>query len=195
MGTFSGLTDITGGLSSKLAKFLEGSEPLSLLGDIPLRVITDKDMESNVTVPTRRVEDGFNISDSVRKDPRIFHLTVVDNEKEYMRNREALQQLQESGIAVDFYFAERDFYKDVILESMTEVESNNQKNGFTYYLVLRQIQVAKLDESDVTLDSKAAKTTGGKKKRTTAKSSKATDKEVKAVNKARGRSGLKELGL
>lgn len=158
----------------------------SYIQDIPLEVISEKTRTLPMTLPTKRVENGFNISDSVRKEPMIINITVVDNSKDYMLNRERLFKLQEQGEEVQFVFSNRDTYEHMIIENIEEVETDKQKYGFTYYITLRQIQVGEIKESDVKTDNKKAKTSGGKKKRTTAKVSTPTSTEKSKVNKVVG---------
>ena len=69
----------------------------------------------------------------------------------------------------------------MIIENIEEIETDKQKYGFTYYITLRQIQVGEIKESDVKMDSKKAQTSGGKKKRTTAKVSTPTSAEKSKV--------------
>jgi len=148
---------------------------------IPLEVISEKTRTLPMTLPTKRVENDFNISDSVRKEPMIINITVVDNSKDYLLNRDKLLKLQELGEEVQFVFSNRDTYEHMIIENIEEIETDKQKYGFTYYITLRQIQVGEIKESDVKMDSKKAQTSGGKKKRTTAKVSTPTSAEKSKV--------------
>lgn len=154
----------------------------SYINDIQLEVISEKSRSISMTLPSKRVENGFNISDTVRKECMIITLTVVDNSDNYILNREELLKLQEKGEEVIFLFSERDSYEHMIIEDIEEVETKEQKYGFTYHITLRQIQVGEIKESDVKTDEKKAKTTGGKKKATTAKSSSPTSAEASKVN-------------
>lgn len=158
----------------------------SYIQDIPLEVISEKTRSLPMTLPTKRVENGFNISDSVRKEPMIINITVVDNSKDYLLNRGKLLKLQELGEEVQFVFSNRDTYEHMIIENIEETETEKQKYGFTYYITLRQIQVGEIKESDVKTDNKKAKTSGGKKKRTTAKVSTPTSTEKSKVNNVTG---------
>jgi hypothetical protein len=165
----------------------------SYIQDIPLEVISEKTRSLPMTLPTKRVENGFNISDSVRKEPMIINITVVDNSKDYLLNRDKLMKLQELGEEVQFVFSNRDTYEHMIIENIEETETEKQKFGFTYYITLRQIQVGEIKENDVKMDSKKAKTSGGKKKRTTAKVSTPTSAEKRKVNNVTsGTNGTKE---
>lgn len=173
-------------------EFLGMNNKVSYIGDIPLEVISDKSRSLSVSVPTKRVESGFNISDTVRKDPMIINITVVDNSHESTLNRQALEKLQELGEPVEFYFSGRDTYENMVIENIEEIETEQQKFGFTYHITLRQIQIAEIKETDVTLDSKKANTTGGKRKKTTAKASLPTKNEGNKGNEvARKKSTLK----
>lgn len=154
----------------------------SYIQDIPLEVISEKSRSLPMSLPSKRVENGFNISDSVRKEPMIINITVVDNSSDYMLNRDKLMKLQELGEEVQFVFSNRDTYEHMIIENIEEVETDKQKYGFTYYITLRQIQVGEIKESDVKTDNKKAQTSGGKKKRTTAKVSKPTNAEKRKVS-------------
>lgn len=158
----------------------------SYIQDIPLEVISEKTRTLPMTLPTKRVENGFNISDSVRKEPMIINITVVDNSKDYLLNRDKLLKLQELGEEVQFVFSNRDTYEHMIIENIEEMETKDQKFGFTYYITLRQIQVGEIKETDVKMDSKKAQTSGDKKKRTTAKVSTPTSAEKSKVNNVTG---------
>ena len=116
----------------------------SYIQDIPLEVISEKTRSLPMTLPTKRVENGFNISDSVRKEPMIISITVVDNSKDYLLNRDKLLKLQELGEEVQFVFSNRDTYEHLIIENIEEIETKDQKFGFTYYITLRQIQEQQL---------------------------------------------------
>ena len=188
---------------SMTLSLLGGTYSQSYIQDIPLEVISEKSVSSPMSLPTKRVENGFNISDSVRKEPLIINITVVDNSNDYMLNRDKLLKLQELGEEVQFVFSNRDTYEHMIIENIELIETDKQKYGFTYYITLRQIQVGEIKESDVKTDNKKAQTSGGKKKRTTAKASKPTSSEKSKVNNAvngsnttkeRGKSAAKSLG-
>lgn len=168
---------------SMALSLLGGTYSQSYIQDIPLEVISEKSRSLPMSLPSKRVENGFNISDSVRKEPMIINITVVDNSSDYMLNRDKLMKLQELGEEVQFVFSNRDTYEHMIIENIEEVETDKQKYGFTYFITLRQIQVGEIKESDVKTDNKKAQTSGGKKKRTTAKVSKPTNAEKSKVSK------------
>ena len=168
---------------SMALSLLGGTYSQSYIQDIPLEVISEKSRRLPMSLPSKRVENGFNISDSVRKEPMIINITVVDNSSDYMLNRDKLMKLQELGEEVQFVFSNRDTYEHMIIENIEEVETDKQKYGFTYFITLRQIQVGEIKESDVKTDNKKAQTSGGKKKRTTAKVSKPTSAEKSKVSK------------
>ena len=168
---------------SMALSLLGGTYSQSYIQDIPLEVISEKSRSLPMSLPSKRVENGFNISDSVRKEPMIINITVVDNSNDYMLNRDKLMKLQELGEEVQFVFSNRDTYEHMIIENIEEVETDKQKFGFTYFITLRQIQVGEIKESDVKTDNKKAQTSGGKKKRTTAKVSKPTSAEKSKVSK------------
>ena len=168
---------------SMALSFLGGTYSQSYIQDIPLEVISEKSRSLPMSLPSKRVENGFNISDSVRKEPMIINITVVDNSNDYMLNRDKLMKLQELGEEVQFVFSNRDTYEHMIIENIEEVETDKQKYGFTYFITLRQIQVGEIKESDVKTDNKKAQTSGGKKKRTTAKVSNPTSAEKSKVSK------------
>ena len=168
---------------SMALSLLGGTYSQSYIQDIPLEVISEKSRSLPMSLPSKRVENGFNISDSVRKEPMIINITVVDNSSDYMLNRDKLIKLQELGEEVQFVFSNRDTYEHMIIENIEETETDKQKYGFTYFITLRQIQVGEIKESDVKTDNKKAQTSGGKKKRTTAKVSKPTSAEKSKVSK------------
>ncbi|EFS23467.1 hypothetical protein FSEG_01074 [Fusobacterium necrophorum D12] len=174
--------------ATSLVKNFLGIKEKSLLGGIPLHVISDKSRSISATVTNRRVEKGFNISDTVRKEPLIFQLTVVDNSRDYMLNRQSLEKMLEMGEPIEFYYAGRDLYQNIVIENIEELEQADRKNCFTYYITLRQISVAEIKATDSKVDYKKAGSTGGKKKRTAAAVKSPTSSEnVKIAEKQRER--------
>ena len=178
--------------------FNKGKEK-SKLGDVELDIISEKSRTMSATVTNRRVEKGFNIADTVRKEAMLINITVVDNSNQKEFNRKSLEQMLEAGEPVLFYYAGRDKYENIVIESIEEIEDYTKKDCFTYYIVLRQITVAEIKSTDVKTDYKKAKSTGGKKRRTTAKVKGATNTEkakieAKGKEKERGKSSLKQLG-
>lgn len=141
----------------------------SFINDIPVNVISEKSRSLPVSVTSKRVENGFNITDTTRKEQQIINITVVDNSSQYLSNRENLEKLLEKGGLVTFYFNKRDVYENMVIENIEEIESKDQKNGFTFYITLRQVQVVELSESDVQVDYKKAGSSGGNKTRNSAK--------------------------
>lgn len=181
-------------LLQKLVDFISNSELKSYINDIPLDVISEKSRSLPVSVTSKRIEQGFNITDTTRKEQQIINITVVDNSDLYLQNREKLEKMLERGDLVTFYFANRDIYENMVLENLEEIESKDQKNGFTYYITLRQIQVVELTESDVKVDYKEAKSTGGTKTRGNAKISSPTlSEKAKVKEKVKEKTGFKEL--
>lgn len=154
----------------------------SYLGDVPVNIISEKSRSLPVSVSNKRVENGFNITDTTRKEQQIINITVVDNSKDYMMNRENLEKMLEKGDVVTFYFNNRDVYDNMVIENIEEIESKDQKNGFTFYITLRQIQMAELSESNVKVDYKKANSTGGTKKRNSAKIKTLTNAEKDKVD-------------
>lgn len=181
-------------ISSVLSNFF-GIKEKSMLGDVRLEIITEKAINTTVGVTNRRVEKGFNISDTTRKETTIFNLTVVDNSNDREFNRKSLYKMLEAGEEIVFYYAGKDSYENVVIESLEEIEDATRKNCFTYYVVLRQIIVAEIKATDVKTDFKKAESSGGNKKRTTAKVKTATSSEKGKVEqvKEREKSGLKNL--
>lgn len=174
--------------ATSLVKSFLGIKEKSLLGGIPLHIISDKSRSISATVTNRRVEKGFNISDTVRKEPLIFQLTVVDNSKDYMLNRQSLEKMLEAGEPIEFYYSGRDLYQNIVIENIEELEQADRKNCFTYYITLRQISVAEIKATDSKVDYKKAGSTGGKKKRTAAAVKSPTSSEnVKIAEKQRER--------
>ena len=174
--------------ATSLVKNFLGIKEKSLLGGIPLHVISDKSRSISATVTNRRVEKGFNISDTVRKEPLIFQLTVVDNSRDYMLKRQSLEKMLEMGEPIEFYYAGRDLYQNIVIENIEELEQADRKNCFTYYITLRQISVAEIKATDSKVDYKKAGSTGGKKKRTAAAVKSPTSSEnVKIAEKQRER--------
>lgn len=185
-------------LFQRLVDFISNTQSKSYINDIPLDVISEKSRSLPVAVTSKRVENGFNITDTTRKEQQIINITVVDNSSLYLQNREKLEKILERGDLVTFYFVNRDIYENMILENLEEIESKEQKNGFTYYITLRQVQVVELTESDVKVDFKEAKSTGGNKIRNNAKIITPSSKEVskaEAVTKSNERTAAKELKM
>lgn len=177
---------------AKTFKGYFGIKEKSILGDIRLEIISEKAINTTVSLTNRRVEKGFNVSDTARKETTIFNITVIDNSNDREFNRQNLYRLLEAGEPISFYYAGKDLYENVVIESLEEIEDSTKKNCFTYYIVLRQIMMAEIKATDVKTDYRKAGSTGGAKRRTTATVKSPTDNEKDKV-KDRGKSSLKTL--
>lgn len=180
------------GFLQQLADFIldNGQAGKSYINNIPIDVISDKSRSLATAVTSKRVESGFNITDTTRREQQIINITVVDNSFNYMSNREALEKLQASGELCTFVFSGRDNYENMVIENIEEIESKDQKNGFTFHITLRQIQIAEISENDVEIDYKGAGCTGGDKVRRTAKINTPSNAEIQKVNKVKGVNGI-----
>ncbi len=178
------------GLFDSIKDYILDEKPKSFINTIPLEVISEKSRSLPVSVTSRRVEKGFNITDTTRREQQIIQITVVDNSKDYLKHREELEQLQAKGDYVTFSFAERDSYENMIIENIEEVETNKQKYGFTYHITLRQIQVATLSASDVKVAHKELNQASGNKIQNSAKTGIPTSREKQVLRK---KTGLKNV--
>lgn len=117
----------------------------STLGGIELEVISSKSETTKISSTNRRVEKGFNISDSSRSECLLIDITVVDNSFEYLTNRINLKKLANSGEYTEFNYSGRDFYDHVIITDIKEVESSTQATGLTYDISLKIIKTAEIE--------------------------------------------------
>lgn len=181
-------------LNEHMKNMIDNTKPMSTLGDVELEVISEKSRSLPVAVTSRRVEKGFNLTDTTRREQMIINITVVDNSDKYMENREKLEKLQATGDKTRFYFAGRDIYENIIVENIEEVESAEQKNGFTYHITLRQIITGQLSEHDVEVDYKALGNGSGPATKGKVKISKPTPKEESKVNEVLEKGRTKKRG-
>lgn len=117
----------------------------STLGGIELEVISSKSETTKISSTNRRVEKGFNISDSSRSECLLLDITVVDNSFNYLTNRVNLKKLANSGEYTEFNYSGRDFYDHVIITNIYEIESAGQATGLTYNVSLKIIKTAEIE--------------------------------------------------
>lgn len=129
----------------------------STLGGIELEVISAKSETTKISSTNRRVEKGFNISDSSRAECLLLNITVVDNSFNYLTNRVNLKKLANSGEYTEFNYSGRDFYDHVIITDIKEIESSTQATGLTYDISLKIIKTAEIEIEEKT----SSKTTSG----------------------------------
>lgn len=179
------------GMISDTLDDLFGIKEKSMLGDVQLEIITDNSRINALSVTNRRVEAGFNISDTARKEPQIFNLTVMDNSPEREYNRQKLDEILNKAEPVTFDYAGRDSYDQIVLEHLEEIKNPKYKNCYIYYINLRQIDVGEVTAEDTKVSYSNAKLSGGNKVKTTASVKSPTAAEEKAVE--RGKSAAKNL--
>lgn len=117
----------------------------STLGGIELEVISDKSETTKISSTNRRVEKGFNISDSTRSECLLLDIKVVDNSYEYLTNRINLKKLANSGEYTEFDYSGRDYYDHVIITDIREIESPEQATGLTYDISLKIIKTGEIE--------------------------------------------------
>lgn len=150
----------------------------STLGGVELEVISSKTETTKISSTNRRTEKGFNISDSSRSECLLINITVVDNSFDYLVNRASLKKIANSGEYTEFNFAGRDYYKNVIITDIKEVESSGQANGLTYDISLKIIKTAEIEITEK-VEYKKAEISGGSKISKTAEIKTPTEKEEK----------------
>lgn len=117
----------------------------STLGGIELEVISSKSETTKISSTNRRVEKGFNISDSARAECLLVDITVVDNSFNYLTNRVNLKKLANNGEYTEFNYSGRDYYDHVIITDIKEIESSAQATGLTYDISLKIIKTAEIE--------------------------------------------------
>lgn len=163
----------------------------SMLADISLEILTEYSKATKVALTNRRVEKGFNISDTARKEPMSFNITAMDNSVDREINRLKLYKISDLAEFTTFYYAGRDLYENIVIESIEEKEEKEYKNCYIYYILLKQIQTAEIKAEDAEVSYKEANTTGGNKSRVGANIGNVNNNSQKIVQ--REKSGLKTI--
>lgn len=176
--------------NSLLNSFFQVKEK-TMIDDVELEILTEYSKTTTVSVTNRRVEKGFNIADTARKEPLIFSITAMDNSFNRDINKQKLYKILDLAEPIVFSYAGKDSYENMIVESIEEVEDSTYKNCCIYCINLRQIQVAEIKAEDTKVSYKEAKTSGGNKQRVGANISEVNGAGEKAVE--RGKSGLKTI--
>ena len=116
-----------------------GNQKKSYLNGIEIEVISSKVINREVEVTSRRVEKGFVISDTARKQPYTIDLEIVDNSENWEYNREEFRKLT-NGIATTFIYSNGEIHENMIVESFQEqFKVEQSKRGATYQIRLKQV--------------------------------------------------------
>lgn len=112
----------------------------SMLGDVVLNLIVRKEYSKSNAITDRRTEGGYDLSDNAKSRPMIINLTVLDNSKDYLINRDALRKLTDTHEIVSFIYAGRDTVDTVMVMDMSEIYDSEFAGGVTYDIVLKQMR-------------------------------------------------------
>lgn len=114
---------------------------MARIGDVEFNVLSESRPHDN-EVTTHPVEDGVDITDHVRKQPKVYSIEghVGDNEDPGAKHL-ALSYLWARGDLVDY--SGRTKMKNVIVENFTSDVDESTQKGFTFSLTLREIDIAK----------------------------------------------------
>lgn len=154
----------------------------SYLGEVELEVISSKEISRDVEITSRRVEKGFTISDTARKNPYTIDIEVIDNSDEYENNRELLRKMA-SGEITTFTFSNGEIHENMVIESLQEMYLSEQsKRGMTYRIRLRQILVGEKAEEVYKISPELKVATGTQNKMTT--QTEATEQEKVEAKKS-----------
>ena len=114
-----------------------GNQKKSYLNGIEIEVISSKVINREVEVTSRRVEKGFVISDTARKQPYTIDLEIVDNSENWEYNREEFRKLTD-GITTTFIYSNGEIHENMIVESFQEqFKVEQSKRGATYQIRLK----------------------------------------------------------
>lgn len=112
----------------------------SMLGEVVLNLVVRKEYSKSNAITDRRTESGFDLSDNAKARPMIINLTVLDNSKDYLINRDALRKLTDTHEIVSFIYAGRDTVDTVMVMDMSEIYDSEFAGGVTYDIVLKQMR-------------------------------------------------------
>lgn len=158
---------------------LLGFKIKSTLGGVTIDVIQNKNEQNTAEVTNRRVEKGFNISDNSTVAPLVLNFRIVDNSVEYLANRIELKRMYNAKDPIDFVYSGRDIYDNVVITDLIEVEDGSQAFGFTYDIALQQITVTNVKDTDVKMNNKKARISGGGTISKTAGTTKINDSDAR----------------
>jgi hypothetical protein len=176
------LNDIKAGISDIISNIIPESKTKSILGNVTLDIIKNKNVTRRKSITNRRTAEGFNIADHAKSEPLMLNITVLDTSNDYLTNRENLIKLYDTGDPITFYYSDRDEYSEVVIENIGESEEYTSKNSFIYDISLRQIETAEFDTTTVTIDYKAASISKAEVKKTKSNNVEATESEETKYN-------------
>lgn len=154
----------------------------SMLGDVILNIIVRKEYSRSNAITDRRTESGYDLSDNAKTRPLILNLTVQDNSKDYLMNRDALRKLSDTHEIVSFVYSGRDTVDTVMIMDMSEIYDSEFAGGVTYDIVLKQM----LNRAIIPTVTTEVKTLPGGK----AVPGSATSNQVPAKEEKKARSSL-----
>ncbi len=122
---------------------------MSKLGELDLGVITSLAKEYSNTVPSKAVENGYDISDNIQHSPIKISLEGTITENPFDKKTQ-LQEMRKSNDIYKFYDSGNfETFKNMAITQLSLPDRTDVSNGFTYRINLKQIKTVSRTEIEV----------------------------------------------
>lgn len=117
---------------------------MPMLGDILIDVAREERAQYRNVVTEHAVEDGQEIADHVRHQPRMLSLTCTIAGADWETRYERLKELANSAQLVSYVGAE--VWENMVIEGFDPSRTVQVANGVRFELTLKQVRVARVEE-------------------------------------------------
>lgn len=117
---------------------------MPMLGDVLIDAAREERVQYRNTVTEHAVEDGQEIADHLRRQPRTLSLSCTIAGTDWETRYERLKELAEGQELLSWVGAE--IWENMVIESFDPTRTVQVANGVRFELTLRQVRVARVEE-------------------------------------------------
>ena len=117
---------------------------MPMLGDVLIDVARTERVLYRNTVTEHAVEDGQEIADHLRRQPRTLSLSCTIAGADWETRYQRLKELADGQELLTWVGAE--LWENMVIESLEPTRTGQVANGVRFELTLRQVRVARVEE-------------------------------------------------
>ena len=117
---------------------------MPMLGDVLIDAAREERVQYRNTVTEHAVEDGQEIADHLRRQPRTLSLSCTIAGTDWETRYERLKELADGQELLTWVGAE--LWENMVIESFDPTRTVQVANGVRFEITLRQVRVARVEE-------------------------------------------------
>ncbi len=117
---------------------------MPMLGDVLIDAAREERVQYRNTVTEHAVEDGQEIADHLRRQPRTLSLSCTIAGTDWETRYERLKELADGQELLTWVGAE--LWENMVIESFDPARTVQVANGVRFEITLRQVRVARVEE-------------------------------------------------